>query len=108
MRFNTYFESITCCKMTMEYPTHVSKSFMNPLSRRTKGKGKQTWRVYGYDRYGHFKTERITGTLLGLKPRMKLYFKKTGNCTECGKHGGIIVEKKSHPMICIACQLNRE
>jgi len=90
----------------MEYPTHISKSYMNPLSRRKDGKGKQTWRVYGYDNTGHFRTERIQGSIFGLKPRMKLYIKRTTNCSECGKRGGILIEKKHDRPICLNCKWN--
>jgi len=77
---------------------------MNPSSRRKDGKGKQTWRLYGYDENLRFVSERIKGTLL-FKPRIKLFHKKTGNCIHCGRRIAIIVTKKSSPMICMKCSL---
>jgi len=90
--------------MSMKWPTTLSKAYMNPSSRRKAGKGKQTWRLYGYDEDLRFVSERIGGTLL-FKPRIKLYHKKTGNCIDCGRRVSIIVSKKSAPIRCMKCNL---
>ena len=91
---------------SIEYPTHISKAYMNSSKRRKDGKGKQTWRVYGYDQNGNFKTERIKGTILGTKPTgIKLYHKKTGPCIECGIHCVIATEKKDTAIVCSKCRM---
>jgi len=88
----------------MKWPLTISKSYMNSSSRRKEGKGKQTWRVYGYDEDLRFTTERIKGNLM-FKPRIKLFHKKTGNCIHCARRVSIIVEKTSAPIICMKCNL---
>jgi len=90
--------------MSMKWPLCISKAYINSSSRRKDGKGKQTWRLYGYDEDLRFTTERIKGSLL-FKPRIKLFHKKTGNCTECGRRVSVIIEKKSSPIVCMKCKL---
>jgi len=88
----------------MKWPITLSKAYMNPSSRRKVGKGKQTWRLYGYDEDLRFVSERVKGTLL-FKPRIKLFHKKTGNCIHCGRRVSIIVAKTSAPIVCMKCNL---
>jgi len=88
----------------MKWPLNISKAYVNSSSRRKDGKGKQTWRLYGYDEDLRFRTERLKGSLL-FKPRIKLYHKKTGICIHCAKRVSIIVEKTSAPIVCMKCNL---
>jgi len=91
---------------SIEFPTHISKAYMNSSKRRKDGNGKQTWRIYGYDIHGHFKTERIKGNILGMKPTgIKLYHKRTGACINCGKHCIVATENKNTPINCGKCVL---
>jgi len=87
----------------MKWPIAISKAYMNPQSRRKGNNGKQSWRVYGYDEDFHFITERIKGNILGMKPKMKLYYKRTGNCIHCGRHLSRIVADKHDDIICNKC-----
>jgi len=90
--------------MSMKWPLTISKSYMNSSSRRKGDKGKQTWRVYGYNEDLRFTTERVSGSLM-FKPRIKLYHKKTGNCIDCARRVSIIVEKKTAPIRCLKCNM---
>jgi len=95
----------------IEYPIGISKSYWSPKSRRRNGNGAKTWKIFGYTRYGEFRSKPFH-TVFGIKPAITMFKRRIGRCIHCAKRTMMFDEIKrlgflhlKPDIVCNKCQL---